>query len=81
MTGWVTINNLSGATYENAKLKLVAGDVNVVREQPRRLYAAKNVVMAVAEDSMAEGGFEERGLFEYHIYDLSRQTTIKNKYN
>ena len=78
MTGWVTINNLSGATYENAKLKLVAGDVNIVRDQPRRMYAAKNVVMAVAEDSMAEGGFEERGLFEYHIYDLSRQTTIKN---
>lgn len=76
MTGWVTINNLSGATYENAKLKLVAGDVNLIQEQPRRLY--KNVVMAVAEDSMASGGFEERGLFEYHIYDLSRQTTIKN---
>jgi len=78
MTGWVTINNLSGATYENAKLKLVAGDVNMVQEQPRRLYAAKNVVMATADESMAEGGFEERALFEYHMYDLSRQTTIKN---
>jgi len=78
MTGWVTINNLSGATYDNAKLKLVAGDVNMVQDQPRRLYAAKNVVMAVADESMAAGGFEERGLLEYHIYDLSRQTTIKN---
>jgi len=79
MTGWVTINNYSGATYNDAKLKLVAGDVNIVREQPRRLYAAKNVMAVSAEQMMDEaGGFEERGLFEYHIYDLSRQTTVKN---
>lgn len=77
MNGWVTINNMSGATYENAKLKLVAGDVNLVREQPRRVYA-KNMLMATAEGAMVDEGFAERTLFEYHMYDLARQTTIKN---
>ncbi len=77
MNGWVTINNMSGATYENAKLKLVAGDINLVREQPRRLYA-KNVVMATAEGAMVDEDFAEKTLFEYHMYDLSRKTTIKN---
>ena len=77
MNGWVTINNLSGATYENAKLKLVAGDVNLVREQPRRVYA-KNVMMVSAEGASVDEAFAERSLFEYHMYDLSRKTTIKN---
>ena len=31
LNGWVTLNNQSGASYKNAKLQLVAGDVNRVR--------------------------------------------------
>ena len=77
INGWVTINNFSGATYDNANLKLVAGDVNVVREQSRKLYA-KNMVMASVEGAAVDESFEERSLFEYHMYDLSRKTTIKN---
>lgn len=77
INGWVTINNFSGATYDNANLKLVAGDVNIVREQTRKLYA-KNMVMASAEGAAVDEAFEERSLFEYHMYDLSRKTTIKN---
>ena len=77
INGWVTINNFSGATYDNANLKLVAGDVNVVREQSRKLYA-KNMVMVSAEGAAVDESFEERSLFEYHMYDLSRKTTIKN---
>ena len=30
LTGWVTLQNQSGVTYGDAKLKLVAGDVNRV---------------------------------------------------
>ena len=78
MTGWVTINNLSGATYDNAKVKLVAGDVNLVREQPRRYYAAKNLAMVQSEGAAMDDSFEERSLLEYHMYDLARKTTIKN---
>lgn len=74
LQGWVTINNKSGATYKDAKLKLVAGDVHkaqVPMPQPAsRVYAA--------EMSMGKQSFEEEGLFEYHLYTLDRPSTIKN---
>jgi hypothetical protein len=73
LSGWVTINNQSGATYENAALKLVAGDVN--RVQPE---VAKYPV-AVMEGRMSrEEGFTEESFFEYHLYTLERKTTIKD---
>src|SRR5512139_2604053 len=43
LTGWVTIDNRSGATYQNAQLKLVAGDIHRVREDkivPRAMAKA-----------------------------------------
>lgn len=75
LSGWVTLDNKSGTEYRNAKLKLVAGDINRVQDQ--NLYLAKaNMVM----ESMADrsGGFQEETFFEYHMYDLQRPTTIKN---
>jgi len=77
LNAWVTINNTSGATYNNAKLKLVAGDVNTVRDNVNvsRVMLAKNANMA--EDTYA-GGFQEKSFFEYHIYDLSRTTNLKD---
>ncbi len=69
--GWVTINNQSGATYKDAKLKLIAGDVRRV-EQPRvRAYAPMAAGMAQAEQ-----GFEEKAFFEYHLYTLGRPATV-----
>lgn len=75
LTGWVTMNNQSGMLFKNAKLKLVAGDVNIA---PQRAYmvGARKAMMAYAEDQAAN--FQEKAFFEYHLYDLQRPTTIKN---
>ncbi len=76
LSGWVTLDNRSGATFRNARLKLVAGDVNRVREDlGRRGYpmAAKAAVMAEAAPQ-----FKESELFEYHLYSLERPTDVKN---
>ncbi|MDR4498901.1 MAG: hypothetical protein MRK02_13440 [Candidatus Scalindua sp.] len=75
LSGWVTLDNKSGATYKNASLKLIAGDVHRVQErfEERRGYAMKEMLMASAPQ------FEEKAFFEYHIYDLQRKTTIKDK--
>src|SRR6185503_16280759 len=73
LTGWVTIDNHSGAAYENAKLKLVAGDVNVV--QPPSPLQMRD--MAMAAEAKAPGGFAERELFEYDLYELERPATVK----
>ena len=73
LTGWVTIDNRSGAMFANAKLKLVAGDVHVVQRRPEPRYD-----MAMAKAAEEGAGFRERELFEYHLYELERQTTLKN---
>ncbi len=77
LSGWVSITNTSGATYPDATLKLVAGEIH--RVQPE--YADGMRVKAMAmEAPMAAGygGFEEESFFEYHLYTLSRATTLKD---
>ena len=74
ISGWITLDNRSGATYRNARLKLIAGDVNRVTDT----YRGKAVMMSRME-RQAVSQFEEKPFFEYHIYDLQRQTTIKDK--
>ncbi len=76
-SGWVTIDNKSGAIYKNAKLKVVAGEVHRVKE--RIVSEATPVVGAkYARRTNAAPRFEERTFFEYHIYDLRGTTTVKD---
>lgn len=75
LSGWVSIDNRSGATYKDAKLKLVAGTVHRV-EEPRPIRARR---MALAMEKVARAPFEERAFFEYHIYALSRRATVKDQ--
>jgi hypothetical protein len=76
LTGWVTIDNHSGATYRNAKLKLVAGDVNRAENE----FEYKDKMMRVAEGAAkaAAPQFREDSFFEYHIYTLERPATVKD---
>ena len=76
LSGWVTLDNQSGAIYKDAKLKLVAGQVNRVQPVEDNMMA-KGDVFARAEMASAPQ-FEEKAFFEYHIYDLQRKTTIKD---
>lgn len=73
LSGWVTLTNTSGASYNNAKLQLVAGDVNQVRDEMRfaNMRAKGELAMAAAAPRMAE-----ESLMEYHLYTLDRPTTI-----
>ncbi|PYO51698.1 MAG: DUF4139 domain-containing protein, partial [Candidatus Rokuibacteriota bacterium] len=77
LTGWVTIDNKSGATYRNAALKLVAGDINRAtgRNEPRRVLelAAKSGAADASRD------FRSEGFFEYHLYTLDGRTIVKDK--
>ncbi len=75
LSGWVTLTNQSGTSYDNATLKLVAGDVNRVRPRPE---FALDGIQAKATRGVAEAAFEEESLFEYHLYELQRPTTVKN---
>jgi hypothetical protein len=71
---WVSILNQSGASYPEAKLKLIAGDVHRA-EPPEPAYAMRRgrAVMALEEQV---AGFEEKPFFEYHLYTLGRPSTL-----
>ncbi|CAN5150407.1 DUF4139 domain-containing protein [soil metagenome] len=73
LTGWVTLHNDTGTSFENAKLKLVAGDVQRVRpsdpEDEERDYEKKEV----AKD---KSQFSQEDFFEYHLYGLDRPTDL-----
>lgn len=75
LNGWVTLTNRSGTSYPSARLQLVAGDVNRVRDEMSHAVRpmAARVVESVAKSSMAQ-----ESLFEYHLYTLQRPTTIAN---
>ena len=77
LIGWVTIDNRSGAAYNNAKLKLVAGDVNRVQDMPQPMMYKTMRAEAVMADGMAPQ-FNEQSFFEYHLYTLQRPATVKN---
>jgi hypothetical protein len=77
LTGWVTIDNKSGATYANAALKLVAGDVHRAADRGRD----RRAMMELAARPAAPGAthsFAEEGFFEYHLYTLDGRTTLKD---
>lgn len=71
MQGWVTLSNGSGGSYENANVKLVAGDVH-------RVAPATSAIVAVQKVSTAPARLQwsEQGLFEYHEYTLDRPTSL-----
>lgn len=75
LNGWVTLTNTSGTAYQNARLQLVAGEVNRAQPEPRPMpLMAKAVAMADAAPPM-----QEEGLFEYHLYTLDRLTSLADQ--
>jgi hypothetical protein len=75
LSAWVSIINQSGATFPEAKLKLIAGEVH--RAQPKVLPRA--VMMEMTASRVADdGGFEEKAFDEFHLYSLGRRTTLPN---
>jgi len=76
LAGWVTIDNKSGTTYRNAKLKLVAGDVNRVKDEVEYKRGMLRVAEMAAKAAAPQ--FKEESFFEYHIYTLQRPATVKD---
>ncbi|MHB1214616.1 MAG: DUF4139 domain-containing protein [Thiobacillus sp.] len=72
LNGWVTLTNQSGAAYRDAKLQLVAGSVNRVRDAPPPLRAT----MAMAAKTADAADMQQEALFEYHLYTLQHLTTL-----
>jgi len=72
-SGWVTIDNRSGAAYKDARIKLIAGDVRRIRK-PQSVSRERMMF----DMGAATKGFEEKPFMEYHLYTLGRRSTIRN---
>lgn len=78
LTGWVSIENNTGKTFENAKIKLIAGDVHKVEPEDR---VRKNSY-AMEEDLALPAGapkVEEKKFDEFHMYTLPLETTLRDR--
>ena len=73
LDGWVTLTNGSGTSFRNAKLQLVAGDLNIVRQTLDKVQ-----VGAVAESVAVRAPMAQEAFSDYHLYTLDRKTTINN---
>lgn len=76
LNAWVNLTNNSGASFQNARLKLVAGTVNRVQPEVPRYRMEDGFVMAASP--YEKGQFESSGLFEYYMYTLQRPTDVLN---
>lgn len=75
LSGWASINNTSGKTYHDAKLKLIAGDIHrAEKKHDQGLAEFGRMTMAAATP-----GFQEKAFFEYHMYTLPRSATLADK--
>jgi hypothetical protein len=80
LVGWITMKNESGKTFENAKIKLMAGDVNKI-QPPRPMmagYARKAVMNMAMSDEMAPA-VTEKAFDEFHLYSIARPTTLHDR--
>lgn len=73
IVGWITMNNNCGKTFEKAKIKLMAGDVNKI--QPRNLPRSM-LDGAVFEAAKAQPAVSEKAFDEFHLYSIARETTL-----
>ena len=78
MVGWITMRNQSGKTFENANIKLMAGDVNKIQPGTlaSRAYGAMNKAM---DEAAAAPVVHEKSFDEFHLYTLARPTTLRDQ--
>src|ERR1700675_2370135 len=76
LDGWVTVVNNSGTAFHNARLQLVAGDLNRVAEGGLRTRMDTNAAVPMAK---AAQQFQQESFSEYHLYSLGRRTSVEDK--
>ena len=81
LVAWITMNNNSGKTFENAKIKLLAGDVNKI--QPPGMYGFAGRMRAektmMADMATAAPAVTEKAFDEFHLYSIARATTLHDR--
>jgi len=77
LIGWVTIDNQSGKQFDNATVKLMAGDVSKLQPDQPMAFAAMKAMRS--EVDAIGGAVTEKAFDEFHLYALPRPTTLHNR--
>ena len=78
LVGWITMNNQSGRTFRDAKIKLMAGDVN--RIQPVEYQMARGgLAKMMTQEAMDAPAVTEKAFDEFHLYSIARPTTLRDR--
>ncbi|HOX40338.1 MAG TPA: hypothetical protein PL033_20340 [Candidatus Brocadiia bacterium] len=78
LVGWVTMDNQSGKQFDEAKIKLMAGDVSKLRRNEGQDYMARAQFLSGVAGEMTPV-VSEKAFDEYHLYDLNRRTTLHDR--
>ena len=76
LVGWVTIDNQTGKSFQHAKIKLMAGDVNKIQPQT---YTRAFGGMMLDASAPGQPPVSEKAFDEYHLYTLERATTLLDR--
>ena len=76
LDGWVTLSNNSGTAFHNARLQLVAGDLNRL---PQGNMQARDEARVMKSLAAAPAQFQQENFSEYHLYTLGRRTSVEDK--
>jgi hypothetical protein len=75
LVGWITMKNESGKTFENARIKLMAGDVNKIQPRTFGGFARRQMVEVLSAEA-PEPAVTEKAFDEFHLYSIARVTTL-----
>src|SRR5208282_5874943 len=78
LVGWITMNNQGGKTFENARIKLMAGDVNKIQPRTFGGFARRQMVEALSAEAPAPA-VTEKAFDEFHLYSIARLTTLHDR--
>jgi hypothetical protein len=76
LQGWITLTNQSGTSFANAQTQLIAGEINLVRNDPNYEWQQQQRRQAMRRSGTGGGGGERPKLADYYVYPLSERTTI-----
>ena len=76
ISGWVTIHNLSGTDFPQARIKLMAGDVAKIVPRNRGIIAGRD--FAAAQSIQVDGQVTQKAFDDFHLYDLNRSVSLRN---
>ena len=78
LIGWITLKNDSGKTFTDARIKVLAGEVNKIQPMFRRRLTMLAGAAPMAADAI-EPAVTEKAFDEYHLYSITRPTTLRDR--